>query len=85
MESDGSLCREVSNRHDGSLSLEVRDRRIDDQSFKVSGSVQFMPLKPGVTGIFENATTVNGGCSTYGEFLEGTNGYSKDEDVMLTI
>ncbi|EWZ78067.1 hypothetical protein FOXG_14202 [Fusarium oxysporum f. sp. lycopersici 4287] len=71
MESDGSLCREVSNRHDGSLSLEVRDRRIDDQSFKVSGSVQFMPLKPGVTGIFENATTVNGGCSTYGEFLEG--------------
>lgn len=73
MESDGSLCREVSNRHDGS------------QSFKVRGSVQFMPLKPGVTGIFENATTANGGCSTYGEFLEGTNGYSKDEDVMLTI
>ncbi|EXL65453.1 hypothetical protein FOPG_18316 [Fusarium oxysporum f. sp. conglutinans race 2 54008] len=71
MESDGSLCREVSNRHDGSLSLEVRDRLIGDHSFKVSGSVQFMPLKPGVTGIFENATTANGGCSTYGNFLEG--------------
>ncbi|EWZ78862.1 hypothetical protein FOWG_16926 [Fusarium oxysporum f. sp. lycopersici MN25] len=68
MESDDSLCREVRSIHDDSLSLEVKDRCIDNRSFKSSGSVNFMPLKPGATGIFENATTTGGGCSTYGTF-----------------
>ncbi|KAH7183744.1 hypothetical protein BKA60DRAFT_613872 [Fusarium oxysporum] len=36
-----------------------------------SGSVNFRPLKPGATGIFENATTTGGGCSTYGMFSKG--------------
>ncbi|KAH7184306.1 hypothetical protein BFJ68_g16596 [Fusarium oxysporum] len=71
MESDDSLCREVRSIHDDSLSLEVKDRCIGNQSFKSSGSVNFMPLKPGATGIFENATTTGGGCSTYGTFSKG--------------
>jgi hypothetical protein len=44
-----------------------------------------MPLKPGENGTIENATIVNGGCSTFGRVWEGTNGYFKDEDVMLII